>query len=312
MYPQRNIHDYTSVKHEFHIARARSLGSSGGNMLTDIAGRDNDLSLADVVVFHENNLKQITNLLIVVDDLADLVDQVNNRLGHPVPRRSLASEDANSGLHLLPLLWLHVLELEIAMDDAEDIELLSLVLVDTLDLDVEQAGWVDRDAVGFLDVLRKPDFVRVLDLLELLAEFFVVNECLQLVEQREVFQEVVTAEFAGDELGETRIGLVQPSPWCDAVRYVCELVWTVDFDEIFENGGLDQIGVKLGHTVHLVAANNSQVSHAHHLRLAFFNDRDTSKHITVFRKLSLDVLQEVQINIIDDRLESQHSPYVCS
>lgn len=62
-------------------------------MLRDIGSRDDDLSLGDVIVLNKDNLQQITNVLIVVDDSADTVDKVDDGLGHPVTRRSLASKD---------------------------------------------------------------------------------------------------------------------------------------------------------------------------------------------------------------------------
>lgn len=34
---------------------------------------------------------------------------------------------------------------------------------------------------------------------------------------------------------------MKPSTGCDAVGDVCKLVRPIDLDEIFENGGLDQI-----------------------------------------------------------------------
>lgn len=68
------------------------------------------------------------------------------------------------------------------MDNAENVELLALVLVDTLNLDVEQRSWVDSNAVVLLDVRGELDLVGVLDVAELLAELLVVNKRLQLVQ----------------------------------------------------------------------------------------------------------------------------------
>ena len=120
-----------------HVARTRSLSPSSGNVLANITRRHNNLRLANIVVLQEDNLEQITNLLIIIDHLADLVDEVDNRLRHPVTRRRFAAEDADLRLHLLAFLGRHLLDLKIPMDDAEDVELLSLVLVHTLYLDVE-------------------------------------------------------------------------------------------------------------------------------------------------------------------------------
>ena len=62
-------------------------------MLADVASRADDLRLADVVVLQEDDLEGIANVFVVVDDVADLVDEMDHRLRHPVPRRSLTTED---------------------------------------------------------------------------------------------------------------------------------------------------------------------------------------------------------------------------
>ena len=62
-------------------------------MLADIRSRNDDFGFADVVVFHKNNLEKITDILVVVDDFANLVDQVDDGLSHPVSRSSFAAKD---------------------------------------------------------------------------------------------------------------------------------------------------------------------------------------------------------------------------
>lgn len=51
------------------------------------------------------------------------------------------------------------------MDRSEDVQLLSFVLVDTLDLHIKEGSRVDSHASAGLDVLSKPDLVGVLDLM---------------------------------------------------------------------------------------------------------------------------------------------------
>ena len=80
------------------------LGTGSRDVFADIGSGNDHLGLADVVVLEEDNLEQVTNILVVVDNGADSVDQVNNLLGHPVARSSLSTKDGDSGLELLPLL----------------------------------------------------------------------------------------------------------------------------------------------------------------------------------------------------------------
>ncbi len=97
--------DQTPVEHEFHIARSARLRSGGGDVLADVAGRNDNLRLANIVILDEYTLQQVTNLLVVVDNLPDAVDQVNDGLGHPVAGSSLATKYRNTRGDLLALLW---------------------------------------------------------------------------------------------------------------------------------------------------------------------------------------------------------------
>jgi hypothetical protein len=94
--------------------------------------------------------------------------------------------------------------------------------------------------------------------------------------------------------------LMQPSARCDTIRHVSELVRAIDFDEVLEDGRLDQIRVKLSDAVDFVGANNCQVSHTDHLRARLFNNGDTGQYVAVLWEVALDVLQEVQVDVVDD------------
>lgn len=85
--------DETAVQAELHVTRTTGLCSGSGNVLANVAGRADDLGLADVVVAQEDDLERITNIRIVVDDVAYLAHKVNDRLRHPVARSCLATED---------------------------------------------------------------------------------------------------------------------------------------------------------------------------------------------------------------------------
>lgn len=130
-------------------------------MLGDVAGRRDDLSLADVVVFQEDDLEQVAHIRVVVHNVADLVDEVDDSLGHPVSWRSLATEDRYARGELLPFFRGQGLDLKVPVDNTEDVQLLALVLVDTLDLNIEERGGVDSNAVVLFDVLGESLFVDV-------------------------------------------------------------------------------------------------------------------------------------------------------
>ena len=74
--------------------------------------------------------------------------QLDDALGHLVPRRRLAPDDAQARHHLCPLRGAHLLDQAVAVDDAQHVEQLALVLVDALDLDVKHGGRVHLDTWG--------------------------------------------------------------------------------------------------------------------------------------------------------------------
>lgn len=94
--------------------------------------------------------------------------------------------------------------------------------------------------------------------------------------------------------------MVQPSAGSNTVCDVGELVRAVDLNKVLEDGGLDEVGVQLSHTVDLVRADKSQVRHADHLRVRLFDDRDTGKQLAVLGEFALYKLQELEVNVVDD------------
>lgn len=118
---------------------------------------------------------------------------MDNSLGHPVARGSLSTENGYTRSELLALFRRHLFDREVAVDDAKYVELLALVLMNTLDLDIEERRRVDADASRLLDVLGKANLVGILDLLEFLAEVCVIDECLNFVQEGQVFEVFKTA-----------------------------------------------------------------------------------------------------------------------
>ncbi len=93
------------------------------------------LGHADAVVLNEGNLDTVTDIRVVVDDLGEVHNEADDLLGHVVAGSCLGAEDVG------PRLELHVgvvLEHEIVVNDLIYIQVLALILVETLDLDVEQ------------------------------------------------------------------------------------------------------------------------------------------------------------------------------
>lgn len=294
--------DETTIEDKLHVAGSRGFSSSRGNVLAQIRRRDDHLRFADIVVLQEDDLEQITNVLVLVDNGSNPVDEVDDLLRHPVPWRGLPAKDRHPRLLLLAILWRHGLEGQVAVDDTKDVHLLALVLVDALHLHVKQRRGVDLDVEGVLDVLREAGLVRELDISPLLAELLVVDRELDLVELVEILEELLdtTCGLGGDELGELGVGLVQPAARSDTVGDICELVWAEDSNKVLKDGGLDQVGVKLSHAVDLVGPDDSEVCHADHLGLRLLDDRNPAKDIAIFGEHLLHLLEEEHVNVVDD------------
>lgn len=124
-----------------------------------------------------------------------------------------------------------------------------------LDLDVEERFGVDTDPGRVPNMLCQANLVGVFDFLPLLLKLLVVRKLLQLIQQGQVGQKLITPQLRRDQLRQAWIGLMQPSSRGDPVCHVGELVRAIDTHEIPEDGCSNQIRMKLGYTVDLVTAN---------------------------------------------------------
>jgi len=156
----------TTVHGELHVASTRGLGTSSGDVLAEITGRDNLLSTRNVVVGNEHNLEEITNAAIGVDNICNSDDQLDDELGDIVASSSLTCKDDGLGDNVLALLRRHLLDGKVTRHDTKDVHELTLVLVDTLDLDIEHGIGVDVDVDHVVDLLGQTHLVLHLSLTE--------------------------------------------------------------------------------------------------------------------------------------------------
>lgn len=149
-------------------------------MLADVRGRDDNLSFADIVILNEDNFEKVADILINVYYLTNCCDETDDGfcLGcvslklissgvrnkyHPVARSCFATENRRSGYLFLKFFRFHLLESQVAVNDTKDVHLLTLILVYSLDLDVEQRMRVDCDLSRILDILGQPNLCGQLD-----------------------------------------------------------------------------------------------------------------------------------------------------
>ena len=84
---------------------------------------------------------------------------------------------------------------------------MSLVLMDTLDLNIDESFAIGSDSEVVLDVVKKSAFVLLLDSSPLLTESLVLDEVLESFEFRKVGQPVFRLERIGNESSESRVCL---------------------------------------------------------------------------------------------------------
>lgn len=76
--PVAGSDDQTAVQDELHVGSTGSFGSRSGNVLADVAGGNDDLGLGYIVIFEEDDLEEVSDVGIVVDNTAYLVDEVDD------------------------------------------------------------------------------------------------------------------------------------------------------------------------------------------------------------------------------------------
>mmetsp|Transcript_1099 Transcript_1099/g.3058 ORF Transcript_1099/g.3058 Transcript_1099/m.3058 type:complete len:928 (+) Transcript_1099:706-3489(+) len=251
--------DEAAVHLELHVGGARRLGAGSGDVLRQLRAGDDGLGERDVVVGQEVQAQVVLGVGVVVDLLAHRVDQADDALGHVVRGRGLAADDAHARHRLLALRGAHRLELLVAVDDGQHVEVLALVLVDALDLDVEQRVHVDVLAVHALDELRELGLLLALDRRPLGLERLVGRVLAQLLQALHVVDPAV-ADGVGDEGRQLGVAPRQPAAGCHAVGLVLELGGE-DLVEVVQDLVLHDLRVDGGHAVDVRAAHHGQVRH---------------------------------------------------
>jgi hypothetical protein len=121
----------------------------------------------------------IANGRVVVHDVADGIDELDDQLRDPIARRRLAAEDERARHHLRVGIRSQTV---IERDHVQDVQVLTLVFVDTLDLNVEERRRIDEDPGLLLHEARKLAFVRLFDVAPTRTELAIVDQRIQSFE----------------------------------------------------------------------------------------------------------------------------------
>mmetsp|Transcript_93814 Transcript_93814/g.195689 ORF Transcript_93814/g.195689 Transcript_93814/m.195689 type:complete len:706 (-) Transcript_93814:403-2520(-) len=257
--------DQATVHHKLHVGGATSLGAGGGDVLGDVGGRDDGLSRSHRVIGDEGNLEVRRDVGVVVDDLADVADQLDDGLGVLVGWGRLASDQASALLEFRSLGRRGLLEQEVAVDDVEAVQQLSLVLVDTLELAVEESVGIGVQDVVALQVGNQTLLGLALGGHPLLLHGRIVLLLLQGLQQVHVDEPLVGAQVFGVQVAQRPVGAVHPTAGGDSVGHVHELVLLalgqIVLVEVGESLLLHDLGVECSDAVDFVAAQHSDVAH---------------------------------------------------
>ena len=179
---------------------------------------------------------------------------MNDVLGDGVGRGRLAAKDDGDGV----LRLIAVLDVEILPDDVEREHLLALVLVDTLDLDVDDGVGGDRHALFERHKLAHDGLGLGLGGGQALKNIFVVNELGELAQVAGAAP--IGADYVVEQAGERGVGSLDPAAEGDAVGLIGELLG-VDLVERMKLGILQDLGVECGDAVDGEAKVDVHVGH---------------------------------------------------
>ena len=193
-----------------------------------------------------------------------------------------------------------VLQLIVDEHHVKDVQQLALVLMQTLDLDVEDGARIHVDAVVLLDIIREAQLVAVLDVHELRLALRVVHIDLELLQGRKV-RDPLVADLPGDPVCQQRVSVQQEAALGDAVGLVVELL-RVHLVEVSQRLGLQDFRVDLRDAVDGEACAACHVSHAD---LAVVDQGHAVDAGLIVRELLLDVQDEAAVDLLDDLVDSR-------
>ena len=233
-----------TVHHELHVRGTGSFLTSHRDLLGNIRSRNDVLGGRDIVVVNENNLDAVIDIRIIVDQVGNGVNQLDDSLCADVAGGSLRTEDEDSLGNIQSRV---VLDAEVQIQNVERIEQLTLVLVQTLDLDVVNCIRVDLDALAVLDPCGKVNLIRMLDLSQTSVELRVTRTRV-LRERIEVGDPAIRAGHFIQKRCQTGVALLEPTTRSHAIGLVIKALGP-NRVPLFQRLALDDFSVQRGHAV---------------------------------------------------------------
>ena len=178
-----------TVQHELHVTGTGRFLTCGRNLLGDICCRKDDLCVGYIVVLNKYDLDLAVNSGIVIYYIRYGVDQLDGQFCVAVAGCCLRAEDKGSGIEIQ---FRMLLQFVIQVHYMQNIEQLSLVLMQTLYLYIEDGSGIYFDTVVLQNIFCQTYFVLVLDVHEFLLCLLVIRIYLQAGDLRQIGDPVVT------------------------------------------------------------------------------------------------------------------------
>ena len=210
-----------AIHRELHVARARGFQARGGDLLAEVRAGNDQRGQRHAIVGQESNFDRVLHARIVVHDVGDVVDELDDLLGRPVSRRSLAGKNIGA---VSDRDFAVLDNLQVVVNDVHYGEQLTFVLVNTLDLDVEDGIGIDDYANLVANRTRQFQLVLALDGLERFAKFLVLGEGFEFAQAAQIGDPLLLVKCLADQFGQSRVGLHQPATRSNAVGFVIEFL----------------------------------------------------------------------------------------
>jgi len=206
--------------------------------------------------------------------LRDGSNKLDESLGVVIAWSSFSTNADDSCDELvLSLVYWSIEDIKISENDVKDIHKLSLVLMDSLTLDIVHNvfSYWHIIASSLLNPSSKLSFVLLLDLDKLILELSVRSIWHQLSQVVKSSDPLVnTTKGITDEIREFWVAAMNPSSWSNTVGLVLEFTW-VKLIELTEDSLLKKFRMESSDTVNGMGAHNSEESHSDFLWPSLLN-----------------------------------------
>ena len=248
---------YGAVEHELHVSCSAGLFGSKGDLLGNIACRDQLAGFCHVVVLYHDNSQVFVYLRIIVDDLLQAEDQVNNIFRDHVSRSCFRTEDRchRSCRNL------SCLNLQIFINDIQCVQLLTFVLVETFYLNIKDRIRAHFQSLSLAQVSAEVFFVLVFDLKQLIKNFVIIFVRQKFLKLCGVFL-VSLSDRLVQQGGQTRIAVDEPAAECDSVCLVVELL-RINLVEVVQLRVLEDLCVQSSNAVYTEPVVDIDMRHMH-------------------------------------------------